>query len=150
MARVNLRRRVLNSAKTRQWSGGSHANKWRGCTKSGREQDYLGIVWIVYGIIRLAAVILLVFYSGTATLMFGALLSRVQNPFTLMSIFHFFYVVAIIVTALSGLFGLLRGLALLSGRASARSLSLAAALLSLCDLPLGTTLGICTVIVFLP
>jgi uncharacterized membrane protein len=116
----------------------------------GGNRTTLGSLWIVYGIIRLAAVILLVLYSGTATLMFGALLSRVPDPFTLMSIFHFFYVVAIIVTALSGLFGLLAGFGLLSGRASARSLSLVAALLSLCDLPLGTTLGIYTVIVFLP
>jgi hypothetical protein len=58
--------------------------------------------------------------------------------------------VAIIVTALSGLFALLAGLALLAGGASARSLSLAAAFLSLCDLPLGTTLGIYTLIIFLP
>ena len=65
--------------------------------------------------------------------MFGALLTRVADPFTLMSIFHFLYVVATIVTALAGIFGLLAGLALLSGRASARSLSLAAGFLSLCD-----------------
>jgi uncharacterized membrane protein len=109
----------------------------------------LGSLWIVYGIIRLAAAILLVLYSGTATVMFGALLTRVPDPFTLMSIFHFVYVVAIVVTALAGLFGLLAGLALLVGRASARSLSLAAGFLSLCDIPLGTTLGIYTLIIFL-
>ncbi len=109
----------------------------------------LGSLWIVYGIIRLAAAILLVLYSGTATVMFGALLTRVPDPFTLMSIFHFLYVVAIIVTALSGIFGILAGLTLLAGRTSARSLSLAAGFLSLCDIPLGTTLGIYTLIIFL-
>jgi hypothetical protein len=40
-------------------------------------------------------------------------------------------------------------LALLTGK-SARTLSLVPAFLSLSDLPLGTTLGICTLIVFLP
>jgi uncharacterized membrane protein len=109
----------------------------------------LGSLWIVYGIIRLATAILLVLYSGTATVMFGVLLTRVPDPFTLMSIFHFLYVVAIIVTALAGIFGPLAGLALLAGRASARSLTLAAGFLSLCDIPLGTTLGIYTLIIFL-
>src|SRR5215469_5053098 len=113
---------------------------------SGRHWSTLGSLWIVYGIIRLAVLILLVLYSGTATIMFGALLARVPDPFTLMSIFHFLYVVAIIVTALGGRFGLIAGLALLAGRASARSLSLAASFLSLCDITLGTTLGIYTLV----
>jgi uncharacterized membrane protein len=115
----------------------------------GRNWRTLGSLWIVYGIIRLVAAILLVLYSGTATVMFGALLTRVPDPFSLMSIFHFLYVVAIIVTALSGIFGILAGLALLAGRTSARSLSLAAGFLSLCDIPLGTTLGIYTLIIFI-
>jgi uncharacterized membrane protein len=110
----------------------------------------LGSLWIVHAVLRLVAVILLVLYSGTATVMFGALLTRVADPFTLMAIFHVLYIAAIIVTALSGLFGLFAGLALLSGKSAARSLSLVAAFLSLSDLPLGTTLGIYTLILFLP
>lgn len=109
----------------------------------------LGSLWVVYAIFRLVMVVLLVLFSGTATLLFGALLSRVPDPYTLMDIFHFLYIVAVIVTALSGLFGLFAGLALLAGKASARSLSLVAAFLSLCDLPLGTTLGIYTLVIFL-
>jgi hypothetical protein len=93
---------------------------------------------------------LLVLYSGTATLLFGALLSRVPDPFTLMDIFHFLYLVAVVLTALSGLFGLFAGLVPLAGKSAARSLSLVAAFLSLCDLPLGTTLGIYTLVIFLP
>jgi hypothetical protein len=109
----------------------------------------LGALWIAYAILRLIAVILLVLYAGTATVMFGALLTRVVDYASLMAIFHIFYLAAIIVTALSGLFGLFAGLALLAGK-SARTLSLVAAFLSLHDLPLGTTLGIYTLIVFLP
>ena len=110
----------------------------------------LGALWIVYAILRLVAVILLVLYTGTATVMFGALLTRVPDPFTLMTIFHILYIAAIIVTALSGLFGLFAGLALLAGKSTARALSLIAAFLSLSDLPLGVTLGIYTLIIFLP
>jgi hypothetical protein len=109
----------------------------------------LGALWIVYAILRLVAVILLVLYTGTATVMFGALLTRVVDYATLMAIFHILYIAAIIVTALSGIFGLLAGLALLAGK-SPRTLSLTAAFLSVADLPLGTTLGIYTMIVFLP
>jgi hypothetical protein len=109
----------------------------------------LGALWIVYGILRLVAVILLVLYAGTATVMFGALLTRVVDYAPLMAIFHILYIAAIIVAALSGIFGLLAGLALLAGK-SARTLSLTAALLSVSDLPLGTTLGIYTLIVFIP
>ena len=109
----------------------------------------LGALWIVYAILRLLVVFLLVLYTGTATVMFGALLTRVPDPYTLMTIFHILYIAAILVTAFSGLFGLFAGLALLAGK-SARTLSLVAAFLSLSDLPLGTTLGIYTLIVFLP
>ena len=56
----------------------------------------LGGCWIVYGILRVIMGVWLVLFSGTATVMFGALLSRVANPFALMSDFHFFYVVAIV------------------------------------------------------
>ncbi|MGB6884515.1 MAG: hypothetical protein WBE10_10760 [Candidatus Acidiferrum sp.] len=110
----------------------------------------LGFLWIVYALLRIAAVILLVLYSGTATVMFGALLSRVADPYTLMAAFHIFYICAVIVTALSGLVGLFAGLALLAGKSSVRSLAIIASILSLCDLPLGTTLGIYTLVVFLP
>jgi uncharacterized membrane protein len=109
----------------------------------------LGALWIAYALLRLVALILLVLYAGTATVMFGALLTRVADYPTFMSVFHVLYIAAIIVAALSSLFGLLAGLALLSGK-SARTLSLLAAFLSLHDLPLGTTLGIYTLIVFLP
>lgn len=116
-----------------------------------RNSSTLGSLWLIYGIIRLAVMILLILYSGTATVMFGALLSRVPDylSFTFMTVFHFFYVVAIIVTVLAGLFGILAGLALLAARPSARSLSLIAGFLSVSDIPLGTTLGIYTLIIFL-
>jgi uncharacterized membrane protein len=91
----------------------------------------------------------MILYASTATVMFGALLTRVADFVTFMAVFHILYIAAIIVTALSAIFSLLAGAALLSGK-SARTLSLLAAFLSLHDLPLGTTLGIYTLIVTLP
>lgn len=109
----------------------------------------LGALWILYAILRLVAVILLVLYAGTATVMFGALLTRVADFVAFMAVFHVLYIAAIIVTALSALFALLAGAALLAAK-SARTLVLFAAFLSLHDLPFGTTLGIYTLIVTLP
>ena len=110
----------------------------------------LGGCWIVYGIIRLVLASLLVLYSGTATVMFGALLSRVPDPFTLMGIFHFLYIAMIVLSVVCGILGLMAGLALLGGTQAGRTLALIAGFLSLSNIPLGTTLGIYTLIVFLP
>jgi hypothetical protein len=110
----------------------------------------LGICWTVYGVIRLIMAVCLVIYVGTATVMFGALLNRVPNPLALMGVFHFMYTVMIALSAVCGVLGLMAGPALLAGRRSGRTLALIAGFLSLSDIPLGTTLGIYTLVVLLP
>ena len=109
----------------------------------------LGILWIIYGILRLLLAFLLATFTPTATLMFGALLSRVPEPFSLMSTFHLLYLGAILWSAAAGVFALIAGLALMSGR-NARTLALVAAFLSLSELPLGIMLGTWTLVIFLP
>ena len=110
----------------------------------------LGACWIVYGIFRLIVGICLVLFNRTATVMFGALLTRVPNPYTLMADFHIVYVGMVILAALCALFGILAGLALLANQRSARMLALVAAFLSVSAIPFGTTLGIYTLILLLP
>jgi hypothetical protein len=92
----------------------------------------------------------LLLFSGTATVMFGALLTRAPNPFTLMDAFHIIYAACVVLSVLCGILGLLAGFALLAGQRSGRTLALLAGFLSLCNIPLGTTLGIYTLIVLLP
>ena len=116
---------------------------------SGYRQT-LGVCWLVYGIFRLIMGICLVLFGGTATVMFGALLGRVPNPFALMGDFHVIYAVIVVLTLLCGLFGFLAGLALLANQRLARTLALLAAFLSVSEIPFGTTLGIYTLIVLLP
>lgn len=110
----------------------------------------LGVLWIVYGVIRLIMAACLLIYGGTATLMFGALLNRVADPFTLMGLFHFLYTAMIALSVLCGLLAIFAGLALLGGRSVSRKLALVASVLSLCDIPLGTTLGTYTLVELLP
>jgi hypothetical protein len=109
----------------------------------------LGGCWIAYGVIRLVLATVLVLYSSTATVMFGALLSRVPDPFTLMGVFHFIYLVGIVLSVVCGILGLMAGLALLGGKRSGRTLALIAGFVSLSNIPLGTTLGIYTLVVLL-
>jgi len=110
----------------------------------------LGLCWIVYGVLRLAVTFWLLTFTTTATLMFGALLTRVPDPFSLMSLFHFLYLGVIIWSAVSGVVGILAGVTLLSGQRSARPLAIAAALLSLSELPFGIALGVYTLVVMVP
>lgn len=101
----------------------------------------LGICWIFYGAWRLLAGAAMMIWSGTATVMFGALLTRVADPFSLMAMFHVLYVGLILLSAFCGVLGILAGIALLGRGENARSIAVIAALFSLPDLPLGVVLG---------
>jgi hypothetical protein len=110
----------------------------------------LGILWVVYGLLRLITTLGVFMYSGTLTLMWGALLSRVPNPFALMSDFHAFLILAIILGTATGVIAILAGLALMSGGASARRLGIVAAFFGLIGGPLGIALGAYTLVVLVP
>jgi hypothetical protein len=110
----------------------------------------LGICWIVYGCVRLFMALWLTTFSTAATLMFGTLLTRVPDPFALMSEFHFIYLCVVVWSIVAGVVGILAGLALLAGHASSRPVALVAAFLSVSEIPLGITLGVYTFAVLLP
>jgi hypothetical protein len=109
----------------------------------------LGICWLLYGILRIVTAAWLVLFANTATVMFGALLNRVPDPFTMMSTFHLLYGLLVAVTAVGGILGVLAGAALLADKRSGRTIAIIAAFLSLASIPLGTTLGIYSLIVLL-
>lgn len=117
---------------------------------STRQIRRLGTCWVIYGIIRLIAAVWLVSFSNTAMLMFGALLNRVPDPFTMMSFFHVFYTLLIALSVVCGVLGVLAGWTLLAGQRSGRTLALLAGFVSLSNIPLGLMLGIYTLVVLLP
>jgi hypothetical protein len=110
----------------------------------------LGICWIAYGIFRVCLGIAQILFAPTATVMFGALLGRVANPFTLMGIFHVLYVFVILLSFACGVLGILGGLALIGNARSGRGLLVAASFLSLSEMPLGIALGAYSLIQLLP
>jgi hypothetical protein len=109
----------------------------------------LGICWVLYGILRLVGAVWLTLFSNTATVMFGALLNRVPDPFRMMDTFHFVYGLLVAISAVCGILGILAGLALLTRARPGRALAIVAAVLSLSSIPLGTTLGIYSLIILM-
>jgi hypothetical protein len=110
----------------------------------------LGILWVFYGLLRLAGALGVFLYSGTLALMWGALLTRVPNPFALMDLFHGFLIFAIILGIVAGVVSIIAGLGLVSSGTSARSLGLVAAFFGLTNGPLGIALGAYTLVVLVP
>jgi uncharacterized protein with PQ loop repeat len=110
----------------------------------------LGILWVIYGLLRLIVALGTFMYSATLTLMWGALLSRVPNPFALMDYFHIFLVFVIMLGTIAGIVSIIAGLALMSSIGSSRSLGLVAAFFGLINGPLGIALGAYTLVVLVP
>jgi hypothetical protein len=104
----------------------------------------LGLAWIVYGVCRLAVTVWLIMFTTTATLMFGSLLTRVPDPFSLMTEFHILYSVVIVWSGISAVLGIVAGLAILASQTAPRILIVAAALLALPELPFGVMIGVYT------
>jgi hypothetical protein len=110
----------------------------------------LGMLWILYGLLRLVGALGAFLYSGTLTLMWGALLNRVPNPFSLMDLFHVFLIFVIILGIVAGVVSIIAGLTLMSGGQSKRTLGLLAAFFGLTNGPLGIALGAYTLVVLVP
>ncbi|ERR1700730_12609092 len=110
----------------------------------------LGVLWLFYAILRFAGAAFILVYSATLTLMWGALITRVPNPFALMSFFHVFLVFAMVLNIIAGIFALLAALALLGRTGSTRTMALVASFFALINGPLGIALGAYTLVVFVP
>jgi hypothetical protein len=110
----------------------------------------LGVLWAVYAILRFAGAAFIVVYEGMLTVMWGAIITRVANPFALMSLFHFFLIFAVVLNVIAGIFSLLAALALLGRTGSARTLALVASFFGLINGPLGIALGAYTLVIFVP
>ena len=111
---------------------------------------FLGVCWIIYGLARVLLAFWLLAFEVTAKLMFGALLSRVPNPYAMMDHFHIVYYAIVVISILVGALGIVAGLALLAGWSVGRVLALCVAFLSLPEMPLGIMLGVYTIVRLLP
>jgi hypothetical protein len=115
-----------------------------------RDYRTLGVLWLLYGCLRVIAVAALLIWSGTLALMWGALLNRVPNPLTLMAAFHVALVCVVAWCIISAFFSFVAGVTFLRQQMPARMDTLVAALLALPDLPLGIILGVYTIAAIMP
>jgi hypothetical protein len=119
-------------------------------SESGGTYGTLGVLWAVYAILRFAGAAFIVVYEGMLTVMWGAIITRVANPFALMSLFHFFLVFAIVLNIVAGVVSLFAAIALLGRSGSARKLALVASFFGLTNGPLGIALGAYTLVICFP
>jgi hypothetical protein len=110
----------------------------------------LGTLWAVYGVLMIAAAAFMIVYSGTLTLMWGAIVTRVANPFAWMDAFHLFLIATVVMALISAALSLLAAGALLRGASSSRTLGLAAAAFGMLGTPPGVALGVFTVAILYP
>jgi|HubBroStandDraft_6_1064221.scaffolds.fasta_scaffold122994_2 hypothetical protein len=110
----------------------------------------LGLLWIIYGVLCIAKAAWIVINGPTLTLMWGALLNRVANPFFWMSMFHFAMLAVVVLAVVTALFSFLAAIALMQAGASSRTLALIASFLGLISGPLGIALGVYTMVVMVP
>ncbi|MGA8871357.1 MAG: hypothetical protein WB460_09465 [Candidatus Acidiferrales bacterium] len=109
----------------------------------------LGVLWVLYGVICFIEVAWIAVEAGALTVMWGALLDRVPNPYSWMTLFHAALLITVIVLVLAGIFALIAGGALLAHSRSRRSMTLAAGFFGLVTGPLGLALGVYTLILLL-
>jgi hypothetical protein len=109
----------------------------------------LGILWAIYGILRIVAAVFIFIEFPVLTLMFGALLNRVPNPYPWMTWFHFMLSAGIVILILGAIFAFLAAWALLGRTASVRTLACIAAFFGLIDGPAGIALGAFTLVLVL-
>jgi hypothetical protein len=117
-------------------------------TNNSSRQGTLGVLWLIYGVICLAKAAWILVYTATLTLMWGAIITHVADPFFLMDAFHAWLIGAVIVLVLAGIFAFIAGAALMGS--SGRAFALVASILAILTGPLGIALGTYTMVVTVP
>lgn len=110
----------------------------------------IGVLWGLYGLLMIAAVACMMVYRGSLTLMWGAIISRVPNPFEWMNVFHLFLGATEVMALISAALSLLAAVALMANASSSRKLGLAAAAFGMLGTPPGVALGVFTVAILFP
>lgn len=110
----------------------------------------LGILWAAYGVLLILGGVWLLLYEPSLTLMWGALLNRVANPFAWMNLFHFMLYGKVALDFVAAIFSFLAAIALMRGGYSGRKLGLTAAFFGLISGPLGIALGAFTAAILIP
>ncbi|MGH9691406.1 MAG: hypothetical protein ACRD4C_10065 [Candidatus Acidiferrales bacterium] len=116
----------------------------------GNRYAALGVLWIVYAILMVAVAVWMILYNRTLTVMWGAIISHVADPFMWMSAFHLLVGATVVMALISAVLSLLAGVALMQGTAASRTLGLLASAFGMLGTPPGVALGVFTVAILFP
>jgi hypothetical protein len=105
---------------------------------------------MVYTVLMVAAAVWIILYNRTLTVMWGAIISHVADPFAWMSAFHFLLGATVAMALISAAFSPLAAVALMLGTAASRALGLIAAAFGMLGTPPGIALGVFTVAILFP
>jgi hypothetical protein len=129
--------------------GGARANAGSYAVANDRLRT-IGILWGIYGLLMIAAAAWIMVYNRTLTVMWGAIISRVADPFAWMNLFHLLLVLTVVMALASAAFSLLAAFTLMGGARSSRTLGLIAAAFGMLGTPPGVALGVFTVAMLFP
>ena len=101
----------------------------------------LGALWGVYGVLMIALGAWIVLYERTLTLMWGAIINRVPDPFAWMDAFHLLVALAVIIIVVTAVCSLFAAVGMFTGARFGRTMGLWAAALGLMTSPPGAALG---------
>ena len=141
---------MLNTLRNKEREDENPTDRAQIVSDQGGTYRTFGILWLLYAILRFAGAAFILVYSTTLTLMWGAIITRVPNPFSLMSFFHVFLTFALVLNIVAGIFALLAAIALLGLAGPSRTLALVASFFALINGPLGIALGAYTLVIFVP
>jgi hypothetical protein len=114
-------------------------------TTSDSRKRTLGILWLIYGIICVAKAAFIIVEAPVLTLMWGAIITRVPNPFAWMAFFHFMMFAGIALLIVTAVFSFLAAGALMQAQNRA-PLAVIAGILAILTGPLGIALGVYTLV----
>jgi hypothetical protein len=110
----------------------------------------LGLLWVIYGVICIIKAVFVFVNINVFTLMWGALLNRVPDPYTWMSLFHIWIMCLIVLMSVTALFSFLAAGSLRMGSNPSRAITLIAGFFAIVTGPLGIAIGVYTWITFVP
>jgi hypothetical protein len=110
----------------------------------------LGVLWLIYALFCIVRLVWLVINSAALTLMWGALLNRVADPFLWMSRYHFAIFGIYILLGVTAVISFLSAVSLFMSSNPSRMLALIAGFLGIVTGPIGIAIGVYTWIVFVP
>src|ERR1700691_905250 len=105
----------------------------------------LAVLWTLYGVLMIAAAAWMIVYNQTLTLMWGAIISHVANPFAWMSVFHVLLGATVGMALISAFSSLVAAAAMRQGAPTLRRRGLIAAAFGVLGPPPGILLGVFTV-----